>query len=211
MQKVWSFSDKKSEKNPINVFDTHKLLYFSMASFAELYLSGSAKKEISQSVSRMMETSRATMSRTKKSINNLLSKAGGGIERLLGALNQVNSKNIEMRLSKNTGKKMDYASKENSLARFLKGMYGSSTGYGKKTYEVVEDGGKKIDTFVKLTLLKMIRLYERVLSQLNPQWNKVMGSPEDLDTHALTMSQKGSVSSENAKYLAGYEFLRYRA
>ena len=85
MQKVWGFSDKKFEKNPIKVFDAPKLLYFSMASFAELYLLGSAKKEISKSVSRMVETSRATMSRTKKSINNLLSKAGGGIESLLGA------------------------------------------------------------------------------------------------------------------------------
>jgi len=210
MQKVWGFSDKKSENSPIKVFDAHKLLYFSMASFAEIYLSNSAKKEISKSVSRIMKTSRATISGTKEGINNLLSKAVGGIEKLLGSSNQINAKNIEMRLSKNTGKKMDYAAKENSMARFLKGMYGSSARYNKKTYEMIEDTGKKVDTFVKLTLLKIIRLYERVLAQLNPQWNKVMGSPEDLDTYAGAMSRKESITQENAKYQTGYEFLRYR-
>ncbi|MBI2135287.1 hypothetical protein HYU09_04820 [Candidatus Woesearchaeota archaeon] len=182
-----------------------------MASFAEIYLSGSAKKEISQSVSRLINKSSEAVSKAKGSISRFFLKAEDGIEKLLGPQNQINVKNIEMKLSRNEGKKVDYAAKENPLARFLKNMYGSSAKYSKKAYGAIEEAGKKVDTFVKLTLLKIIRVYERILAQLNPQWNRVMGSPEDLDTHALAMSQKESVSSENARYQTGYEFLRYRA
>lgn len=201
----------KSEKNSIKVFDAPKVLYFSMTSFAELYLSDNTKKEISKSVSRIIETSRATISRTKEGINNLLSKAEEGIEKLLVSRSQINAKNIEIQLSKNTNKKIDYAAKENPLAKFLKNMYGSFINYSKKVYGVFEDTGKKVDGFVKLTMYKICRMGEYIMALTTPQWNKVMGSMEDKDTYSMAISQKESISPENAKYRVGYEFLRYRA
>jgi len=79
-----------------------------------------------------------------------------------------------------------------------------------KTYNIIGRNNKKVDGFVKLTLNKVLKVGEYIMALTTPQWNKVTGSPEDLDTHALTMSQKDSVNNENAKYEIGYNFLKYR-
>lgn len=91
-----------------------------------------------------------------------------------------------------------------------KSLYSGFSGYASKAYEAVNYASEKVDTFVRLTFSKMIKLHERILAALNPQWNKVMGSPEDLDTHSRTVSQKESVSEENRKYHQDYKYLRYR-
>ena len=64
--------------------------------------------------------------------------------------------------------------------------------------------------FVKLTLKKILKLAEYVMCICSPHWNKVEGSPEDMDSSAYAVSQKESVSQENEKYIIGQEFLKYR-
>jgi len=84
-------------------------------------------------------------------------------------------------------------------------------GKGEGSYSIIGKDNKKVDGFVKLTLSKIIKLGEYVMTLTTPQWNKVSGSPEDLDAYAITLSQKDTVSEENAKYEIGYNFLKYRA
>lgn len=190
-------------------FDFYNILFSSMLTPTEFYLPDSLSK-----TKNSIGIARNSLKKTKNNLLKLLKKSSGGIEKLLRPFNDTDGNNIEMQLTNNAVKikpDNDYIKKQSPLANFLKSMYCGSVRYSKKDYGAVEDAGKKIDTFVKLTLLKIIRLYECVLAQLQPQWNKVMGSPEDLDTHAMAMSQKESVSSESARYQIGYEFLRYRA
>ena len=72
-------------------------------------------------------------------------------------------------------------------------------------------GGQKVDGFVKLTLQKILKVHEYIMCLCSPHWNKVEGSPEDLDSRAPIVSQKESIRSGNAKYEMGYGFVQYRA
>ena len=79
-----------------------------------------------------------------------------------------------------------------------------------KNYSNMVSVSHKIDGFVKLTLQKILKVAEYVMCLCSPHWNKVEGSPEDMDSRAYAVSQKESVSSENAKYENGYVFIKYR-
>lgn len=110
---------------------------------------------------------------------------------------------------------MKHSSKEtklpNEIKSALKNLYTSFTGYAKKAYDSARSKSKKFNGFVKLTLYKVIRVFEYILTLTTPQWNRVMGSPEDLDTHAMNLCQKDSVEGENFEYQADFQFLKYRA
>lgn len=82
--------------------------------------------------------------------------------------------------------------------------------YNEEIPGIIQKNSKKVDGVVKLTLNKIIKVGEYIMALTNPQWNKVMGSFEDKDTYAPSISQKESVSEENAKYEIGYNFLKYR-
>lgn len=117
------------------------------------------------------------------------------------------TKNIEALLDEGTCQNRIHVN-----STILESLYLRFADYGKNAYETPHTYAKKdkkVGTFVKLTLLKVIRLYEMVLAQLNPQWNKVMGSPEDFDTYAQALTQNESVKPEEAKYELGYVFLKY--
>tara|TARA_Y100000310_G_scaffold47186_1_gene43807 strand:+ start:33996 stop:34577 length:582 start_codon:yes stop_codon:yes gene_type:complete len=106
----------------------------------------------------------------------------------------------------------DYSSQTTTVGKssFAK-LYTAFVSYAKATYDAISSTGKKVDGFVKLTLQKILKVSEYVMCLCSPHWNKVEGSPEDMDSRAYAVSQKESVSSENAKYVIGQEFLRYRA
>ena len=112
-------------------------------------------------------------------------------------------------LSKTYLKDAEFPSKKNPEYD-LRVSYGSDIPDGEKAISLNEKNSKKVDGFVKLTLSKVLKVGEYIMALTTPQWNKVTGSPEDLDTYALTISQKDSINDENAKYEIGYNFLRYR-
>jgi len=114
-------------------------------------------------------------------------------------LNRTYLKNIELQDKKNP---------EYSLQ--LSYDQGSPKDKGERGYSIIGKDNKKVDGFVKPTLSKILKLGEYVMTLTTPQWNKVTGSPEDLDTFAPTISQKESVDGENAKFEIGYIFLKYR-
>ena len=43
---------------------------------------------------------------------------------------------------------------------------------------------KRIEGPVRITLSKYIKVGEYIMAAISPHWNRVMGSPEDLDTLA---------------------------
>jgi|SRR3989338_3760966 len=193
----------KEEKKPGASFDIANLLYFSLSSFTERYISASKNLPVNGKENK----GRSLLSRTKGGVNSLFAMAGGGIERLLSFDDA--KKPAKMPHSKKITK--GYASAVSAFTRAFRSTYFSFTNYADKSYKAAAPSGRKRDTFVKLTLLKVIRLYEQLTAILQPQWNKVEGSPEDMDSRAMTMSQKDSIGSDNARYEFGYQFLHYRS
>jgi len=110
-------------------------------------------------------------------------------------LNRTYLKNIELQDKKNP---------EYSLQ--LSYDQDSPKDNGERGYSIIEKNNKKVDGFVKLTAAKIVKVGEYVMALTTPQWNKVPGSPDDLDMFAPVMSQKESVDVENAKYEIGYNF-----
>jgi len=92
----------------------------------------------------------------------------------------------------------------------FKNLYSIFVGYAKSAYSKSVSGVKKVDGFVKITLLKLIRVGEYLMCLTTPHWNKVEGSPEDLDSRAHTISQNRSIDETNAKYESGHEFIIYQ-
>ena len=106
-----------------------------------------------------------------------------------------------------------YATEANASAEIksaVKSLYSTFVGYAKASYGSIVSGSRRVDGFVKLTLQKILKVAEYVMCLCSPHWNKVEGSPEDMDSRAYAVSQKESVSSENAKYEHGYVFIKYR-
>jgi hypothetical protein len=93
----------------------------------------------------------------------------------------------------------------------FKDLYKAFVGYAKSSYAKTSSGGKKVDGFVKMSIYKLLKIGEYVMALTTPQWNKVTGSPEDLDTYAMTVTHKDSVDEENLKYEIGISVLEYRA
>jgi|TARA_B100001964_G_scaffold243842_2_gene323124 hypothetical protein len=168
----------------------NSLLFSSMLSSTELYLSNPKAVKGSKKES--------VLTRTKGSIENLL---------ISNSKQEADSKTIESELfSGSPDLNKDYISKSTStFTKSVKSLYASFVNYGKKAYEAIERSSKKVDGFVKLTIQKIIKVGEYIMTLTSGQWNKVTGSPEDLDTNAPTVSQKDSVSAEDAKYAIGYQ------
>jgi len=92
----------------------------------------------------------------------------------------------------------------------LRVSYGLDVTDGEKAISLNEKNSKKVVGAVKLTMNKITKMGEYLMALTTPQWNKATGSGEDLDTPAMTVSQKDSIGDENAKYEIGYNFLKYR-
>jgi len=111
-------------------------------------------------------------------------------------------------------KMVDYNSEEKKpmdmVKSALKNLYSTFVSYTKSTYSAVTSSANKIvEGPVKITMLKLIRVFEYVLTALNPQWNRVPGSPQDLDTLAPAITNHIITDKENLKYNSGYGALMY--
>ena len=203
------------------------LLFSSMLNPAEIYLSKEIKSK-TQSKSKL-NSLKDTISKT---IDNKM-----GLFRKKAAVEESIDKEIEIALEdtrnpaqknvideiltkeENTGflsKIMNYNMQEkkakDEVKSALKNLYNIFISYAKSTYTAMHSVSKKIiQGPVKITLLKFIRVFEYILASLNPQWNKVAGSIEDLDTLAPAVSNHISINRDDFQYESGYGALRYRA
>jgi len=200
------FVNKDFEGGLSKGFDPYLELFSSMLSSTELYLSNN--------LSNIKNKPGNLLKRTRNNIVKLLTKPTDGIERLL---ENTQSKGMETAQAskKNTMETLKYSSqaKKVSMSKVLKSLYAnfmSFTDYGKKAYESTENSAKKIVGNVKITIFKLIKLGEYVMTRLSPQWNKVLSSPQDMDFFSPEMSQQNSIDPELAKYETGYSFLKYK-
>src|SRR3989338_6706155 len=83
MQKAQDFIRKRLERKQNKVFDASKVLYFSMASFAEIYLSNNIVFMAKRSIMKAKNKSGKLLKKTRKNLTRLISKPSGGIDALL--------------------------------------------------------------------------------------------------------------------------------
>lgn len=183
-----------------------------MLSGSELYLSNLPKtKKIDP---------RNLLKRTKNNLLKLLTKPTEGIEKLLSLdieenieikteLNDIQT-HIEAKKEAKKPSNITYSQNKFSVAEALSKLYASFVSYGKKGYQAVKANTKKVMGNVKLTMAKLIKTAERIMAQASPQWNMPYGSKLDYDCLATAVSPQGSISSEDAKYQIGYQYLKHR-
>ena len=190
------------------------LLFSSMQNPAEMYLSREIKSKPQTAIKNLKGTIDKKISDLfrKKADNKSLDNE---IETAMNNMKNPEQENIidklfaEEVLQVKAGKYNVNAPEEIKSA--FKSLYSTFVGYAKAAYGSIVSGSRRVDGFVKLTLQKILKVAEYIMCLTTPHWNKVEGSPEDMDSRALTVSQKESVSSENATYEIGYGFIRYQA
>ncbi|MCH8067505.1 MAG: hypothetical protein IIC69_02885 [Nanoarchaeota archaeon] len=192
------------------------LLFFSMQNPAEIYLSGEIK---SNSKTAEIKDLKGTLD---KKISGLFRRDRSLDNEIETAMNNMNNPEQESIIDKLFAEEVPqdaevrnakYATEANAFAEIkssFKSLYSTFVGYAKATYGSIVSRSRKIDGFVKLTLQKILKVAEYVMCLCSPHWNKVEGSPEDMDSRAYAVSQKESISSDNAKYENGYGFIRYQ-
>jgi len=124
------------------------------------------------------------------------------------------------RESSNDSKPAKYETsvKENpsKLKTALKNMYNTFLTYAKDVYtktslSVDYTKRKIIEGPVRITLLKLIRVWEYINAAINPQWNMPMLSKFDLDTLAPAITNHIIINEDNFQYESGYGAIRYRS
>src|SRR3989338_5750198 len=176
-----------------------KLLFSSMLTSAELYLSNNIPK-----IKKAIRRTKSTPVNLLKRIKNIQTIAkSGGIEKLQS--------------SKSDSKILRYNPKinENSAKKALRHLYAGFLGYNLKGYDANKRDYKainknKVAGFVKYSMEKYLKVFQYVLAMAMPQWNMPWGSKNDYDTLAHTVSPNSSVDDESLKYNFAYSSLRYR-
>ncbi len=80
----------------------------------------------------------------------------------------------------------------------FKKLYTTFLSYTKGAYTSIKSKTKKVVTGpVRITIYKLIRVGEYIMAAISPQWNKVTGSPEDLDTLSPAMTNHIILDSKN--------------
>lgn len=190
------------------------LLFSSMQNPAEMYLSKEIK---SKSKTSKIKNLKGTID---KKISDLFRKKADNksldneIETAMNNMKNPEQENIIDKLFAEEvpqvkAGKYDVNAPEEIKSAF-KSLYSTFVGYAKAAYGSIISGSRRVDGFVKLTLQKILKVAEYIMCLTTPHWNKVEGSPEDMDSRALTVSQKESVSPENAKYEIGHGFIKYQ-
>ena len=194
----------------INIF-----LFSSMLNPAEMYLSRETKKinrsnDLKGSITNIV-TNTLSLFR-KKTIGRSLDNE---IEAAIEDTKNPRLGNNLLAKDENTdflSNIMKYDSKEpvDEIKTALKNLYSTFVSYAKSAYSAAASYTQKVVTGpVKITMLKLIRVFEYILTALNPQWNKVPGSPQDLDTLAPAITNHISTGKDSLKYNSGYGALRY--
>lgn len=205
----------------------NSLLFFSMQNTTEMYLSEeikdksktadgrarSFKDTIPKSIDKIIWGLFRKNTKNNKSLDN-------EIERAVCSMKDPEQENVNRLFTKEekSGNLLEmegYNSKKktttNLIKSALKDLYGTFVSYAKNTYSAVTSSAKKIVAGpVRVTMLKLIRVFEYILTALNPQWNKVPGSPQDLDTLAPAITNHITINKENFQYETGYAALMYR-
>jgi len=192
------------------------LLFFSMQNPAEIYLSREIK---SNSKTAKIKDLKGTLD---KKISGLFRRDRPLDNEIETAMNNMNNPEQESIIDKLFAEEVPqdaevrnakYATEANASAEIksaFKSLYSTFVGYAKASYGSIASGAKKIDGFVKMTLGKFLKVGEYIMCLTTPHWNKVEGSPEDLDSRALTITHNRSIDASNAKYEIGYGSIRYR-
>jgi len=189
------------------------LLFSSMANPAETYLSREIKDKVKNFKTSLSRTIDNKISFSKRAPRQTLDSE---IEGAIMDIKEQKPESIAELLAEEETKDPGagpafYTTQPTSVERssFAK-LYTAFVSYTKAVYTSISSASKKVDGFVKLTLQKILKVHEYIMCLCSPHWNKVEGSPEDMDSRAHTISQKESVSQENTKYIIGQQFLQYR-
>jgi len=188
------------------------LLFSSMAHPTETYLSREFKDKIKNFKTTISRTLDNKISFSKRAPEDSLDNE---IEGAILDIKEQKPESITKLLAEEATKDLDvvaarYTSQPTNVERLsIAKLYTAFVSYTKVVYSGISSATKKIDGFVKLTLQKVLKVAEYVMCLTTPHWNKVEGSPEDMDSRATTVSQKASPTDE--KYIIGQEFLRYRS
>jgi len=205
----------------------NSLLFFSMQNPTEMYLSEDIQGKQKTANSRVNNL-KVTLSRSiDKKIWSLFRKntkdsgsLDNEVEMAMDNIKTAGQENINRLLTKEENNDLlpgiaGYKSKEktttNLIKSALKDLYGTFVSYTKNTYSAVTSSTQKIiQGPVKVTMLKLIRVFEYILTALNPQWNKVPGSPQDLDSLAPAITNHITINKENIQYGSWYGAFKYR-
>jgi len=192
-----------------------KLLFSSMLTSAELYLSNNLPK-----IKNTIKKTKSAPINLLKRIKNIQTIAkSGGIEKLLvfPSFQNIMPFNKKLQSSKSDSKILRYNPKinENSAKKALRHLYAGFLGYNLKGYDANKRDYKainknKVAGFVKYSMEKYLKVFQYVLAMAMPQWNMPWGSKNDYDTLAHTVSPNSSVDDESLKYNFAYSSLRYR-
>ena len=132
-----------------------------------------------------------------------------------GSRIDINKLLLEEEFKKSSQKLFEYETLEQDAPAeksLFKNLYTTFVSYAKGSYTKASSTTKKmVEGPVKITMLKLIRVFEYVMTALAPQWNRVPGSPEDLDTLAPPITNHISLSGDDLKYDLAYSTLKYRS
>lgn len=189
------------------------LLFSSMHDPTESYLSqdflsepGISKKKVLKSTLISIDKKISSLFKKKSSVKSIDNEVESALTK---------AKNLEPEIENLVTKMFDYEEIEKKpvdlVKTALKNLYSTFVSYAKGTYSAVAASTEKVIMGnVKITMLKLIRVWEYILTALNPQWNRVPGSPEDLDTLAPAITNHIHITGESAKYDSAYVAMRYR-
>jgi len=193
--------------------DLRVLLFSSMVDTTGMYLSNETRDIVKVSSKfKKLKISISNAIDNKLTVKRRNSNQGSIDNEIEKAMN--NEIGQEQEKGSFLAKLLDYSKRDKSpvdeIKLSLKNLYSTFVSYAKSTYSEAFSSTKKVvEGPVKITMLKLIRVYEYILTALNPQWNKVPGSPDDLDSLAPAITNHIS-DSESAKYSSSYSVIKYR-